>query len=189
MARTATLTSALLASLLLMAASSGARSALGPECRMSQFAVAIGPYVSEATQQRTLALRLVYRGDRTCVLNGYPRLTLYDARGVIPFAIRHGGDQMISSRRPRPVVARRNRAVFVVMNKSQCVHGVTASTRGTAKIEIRAAAGSTAQAASISFRSKTASPWRIPAYCGKGDPSSVLTVSPFVPTVRAALYG
>jgi hypothetical protein len=52
---------------------------------MSQFAVAIGPYVSEATQQRTLALRLVYRGDRMCVLNGYPRLTLYDARGVIPF--------------------------------------------------------------------------------------------------------
>jgi hypothetical protein len=108
---------------------------------------------------------------------------------VIPFPIRHGGDQMISLRRPRPVVARRNRTVFVVINKSQCVQAVTTSTRGAAKIEVRAAGGSKAKAASISFTSKTPSPWRIPAYCGKADPNSVLTVSPFVPTVRAALYG
>jgi hypothetical protein len=156
---------------------------------MSQFAVAIGPYVSEATQQRTLALRLVNRGERTCVLDGYPRLTLYDARGVIPFVIRHGGDQMISSRRPRTMGVGRDQAVFVVMNKSQCVHGVTASARGTQKIEIRAAGGPMAKAASISFRSGIPAPWRIPDYCGKRDPSSTLTVSPFVPSVRAALSG
>jgi Protein of unknown function (DUF4232) len=189
MARIVTLTSAFLVSLLIVGASSGARSASTATCKMSQFGVVVGPYVSEATQQRTLALRLINHADSTCVVNGYPRLTLYDARGAIPFGIRHGCDQMISSRRPRQVAVRHNRSVFLVMNKGQCVEGMTPSTRGTTKIVIHTAGGSPAETASIRFRSKLPMPWRIPNYCGKGDTNSILTMSPFVPTVRAALNG
>jgi Protein of unknown function (DUF4232) len=189
MARTVALTSTFLISLLIVSASSGARSASPATCQMSRFTVAVGPYVSEATQQRTLALRLVNHAG-TCVVNGYPRLKLYDARGAIPFSIRNGGDQMISSRRPRRITVRRDGSVFVVLNKGQCVDGVTPSTRGTTRIVIRAAgAPTTTDAVSIRFGSRIPMPWRIPAYCGKRDPNSIITVSPFVPTVRAALNG
>ena len=187
MARIATLTSALLVSLLLMAASSGARSALRPQCRMSQFAVAVGPFVGEATQQRTLALRLVNRGKRLCVLEGYPRLTLYDGRGVIPFVVRHGGDQMISARRPKPVVVRASRSAFVLLNKNQCPRGVTPDSRGTTRLKIGISRRPTAGVASLSFHRAMPGPWRRPAYCGRGNSNSAITVSPFVPTLRAAL--
>jgi hypothetical protein len=73
-----------------------AGSAASPPCRLSEFSLALGPYVSEATQQRTLALRVVNHGMRTCVLDGYPVVTFSDAAGVIPFVIRHH-DQMISA--------------------------------------------------------------------------------------------
>ncbi|HWT45853.1 MAG TPA: DUF4232 domain-containing protein [Vicinamibacterales bacterium] len=156
---------------------------------MARFAVSAGPWISEATQQRTLALRLVNRGGTACVLDGYPRLTLYGTAGVIPFPVSHSGDQMISAGRPRAVTVRRHAAVFVVMNKSQCVRGATSSTQVTTRIEIRAPVGSNEQSASMRFGAKTPFPWRIPTYCGKGDPGSTLTVSPFVPAVRAALAG
>jgi hypothetical protein len=62
-----------------LAASNGvARSAPLATCRMSQFALALGPQISEATGQHTLALRLVNRGGKTCVVNGYPKVTTYD---------------------------------------------------------------------------------------------------------------
>jgi hypothetical protein len=190
MARAVALASAFFVSLLIAGASSGAPSSSTATCQMSRFAVAVGPYVSEATQQRTLALRLVSHADRTCVVDGYPRLKLYDARGAIPFAIKYGGDQMISSRRPQRITVHRNSAVFVVLNKGQCADGVTPSTRATTRIVIRAAGGSTTtDAVSIRFGSRIPMPWSIPAYCGKQDPNSIITVSPFVRTVRAALNG
>ena len=102
MARAATLPIVLFVSLLVAGAGSGARSALTADCRMSQLAVTLGPYISEATEQHTLALRFVNRGTHVCVLYGHPRVTVYDMHGVIPFRIRHGGDQMISARPPNP---------------------------------------------------------------------------------------
>jgi hypothetical protein len=159
-------------------------------CRLSQFAVSLGPDVSEATGQHTLALRLANNGSRTCVLDGYPGVTLYDAAGAIPFVIRHGGDQMISSRPPKPVIVRPAGRAFVVMNKYRCDRGAAPGSRGTRRIRITSgtrAAGS----ASITFGDPRAIPvaYRIPDYCGKGDPGSTLIVSPFVETVRAALHG
>lgn len=51
---------------------------------------------------------------------------LYDAAGAIPFVIRYGGDQMISSHPPKPVVVRRGGRAFVVINKYRCDRGVRA---------------------------------------------------------------
>jgi hypothetical protein len=154
-------------------------------CRLSQFAVWLGPGISEATGQHTLALRLVNHG-RTCVLNGYPQLTLTDASGTIPFVISHQGDQMISSRPPSAVLAHRGDDLFVVMNQYRCD---TQTLRVTTKIQIGIPGAGLSATASIAFPSlrKVPLPYRIPAYCGKGDPGSKLAVSPFVPTMRAAM--
>jgi uncharacterized protein DUF4232 len=158
-------------------------------CRLSRFVVTLGPYVSEATGQHTLALRLENRGSVMCVLDGYPRVLLYDAAGALPFVIGHGGDQMISSRPPRPVVVRPGGRAFIVMNKYRCDRGVP-SGRVTRRIRISSATPA-AGSASIAFGDlhKIPMPYRIPDYCGKGDPGSRLAVSPFVGTVRAATGG
>jgi hypothetical protein len=157
---------------------------------LSQFAVTLGPDVSEATGQHTLALRLANRGSATCVLDGYPRVALYDAAGVIPFVVRLGGDQMISARPPKPVEIAPDRRAFVVMNKYRCDRGAAPGSRGTRRIRISSDARA-AGSAWISFGIRQAIPMpdRIPDYCGRGDPGSTLTVSRFVGTVRAALGG
>lgn len=153
-------------------------------CRLSHFAVSLGPYVSEATGQHTLALRLKNKGSVTCVLDGYPRVTLYDSNGLIPFVVKRGGDQMISSDPPKPFKIPRDGRAFVVLDKYRCDSGALRGTR-----QIRISSGTRAsQSASITFEDprKVPMPYRIPDYCGRGDPGSTLTVSPFVGTLRAA---
>ncbi len=156
-------------------------------CPLSHFAVTPGPYVSEATGQHTLALRLENRGSVVCVLDGYPRVTLYDAAGVLPFVIRRGGDQMITSDLPKPVKITPNGRAFLVINKYRCDNGAL---RGTRRIEI-SSGRQASNRASITFSNPQTlpMPYRIPDYCGRGDPGSTLTVSPFVGTLRAALAG
>jgi hypothetical protein len=189
--RTATLATALLILLSAGSAVAGARSAYAVPCRLSHFFVAFGPYVSEETGQHTLALRLINGGGRSCVFDGYPQMTLYDERGVIPFEIRHGGDQMISSRPPRPVLIQPHHAALVLLNKYRCDRGMVAGTRSTTRIRIGQTHTTGAQVVWLNVKSpsKIPEPWRIPDYCGKGDPGSIITVSPFVTTIRAATLG
>ena len=159
-------------------------------CRLSQFAVTLGPYVSEATGQHTLALRLENRGSATCILDGYPRVVLYDANGVIPFVVKRGGDQMITSNPAKPVNVLPGRRALVVINKYRCDRGAARGSRGTRRISISSDRPGTGRA-SIIFGDRRAipMPYRIPDYCGRGDPGSTLTVSRFVGTLRAALGG
>jgi hypothetical protein len=42
---------------------------------------------------------------------------------VIPFAIRRGGDQMVTARRPAQVLVRPRRSAFVLLNKFRCDEG------------------------------------------------------------------
>jgi hypothetical protein len=138
--------------------------------------------MSEKTGQNTLALRLVNRGVVTCLVSGYPNLTAYDRRGVIPFSVSHGGDQMLNSRPPTRVVVRRNHAAFVLLNHYRCD---LRNKRTATRVRIRLAGVTSTESVTV----------QIPVannrlhYCGKGDPGSVLTVSPFEPTIRAAMRG
>jgi Protein of unknown function (DUF4232) len=191
MARTWILASALsVVSLVIAAGCMGARS--GPtaaaECRMSQFSVSLGPYVSEATEQHTLALRLVNRGSRTCALDGYPRVRLLDRRGVIPFPIKHGHDQMITTRPPKQVVVRHGGSAFMILNKNTCVNAVSSSV-GRSTTVIKVGMLGVPSAAVLRVPRRVPFPWRVPDYCGKGQVGSTIAVSPFEPTVRAALNG
>jgi Domain of unknown function (DUF4232) len=183
MTRTATLTSSLLVSLLIAGGSSAAQSAPAAECRMSQIAITLGPYISEQTEQHTLALRLVNRGTQMCVFFGYPRVTFYDARGVLPFLIRHH-DQMISVRRPKTVQVRPGGAAFLVLNKNACT---IRSSRLATVLNIATPRPATG-VASFRFPRHMPFPYRDPDFC-PGDIGSLIAISPFVPTVRAALDG
>jgi hypothetical protein len=157
---------------------------------MSQFSVSLGPYVSEATEQHTLALRLVNRGGRTCELYGYPRVRLFDGHGVIPFAIKDAHDQMITPRPPRPVVVRPGSSAFMILNKNTCVNAVSRSVgRSTTVIKIGMLAVPSAALAVLRLPRQMPFPWRVPDYCGKGQVGSTIAVSPFEPTLRAGLSG
>ena len=185
--RTATLIASLLVSLLIVGGSSATRLAPPAACRMSQLAVTLGPYISEATEQHTLALRLVNHGKQACVLYGYPRVTLYDRRGVIPFRFSYRGDQMISARPPKPIRVPPGGAAFLLLNKNTCVNGFA---RAATTVKIAAPGAPATGVTSFSFSRKMPFSWRVPDSCADAtDPGSVITVSPFVETVRAALTG
>ena len=164
-----------------MSAAGGATGAASA-CRMPQFALHLGPYVSEATGQHSLALKLVNRSGSVCFFDGYPSVSLRDRTGVLPFVITHRGDQMVTSHRPTRFLVAPGRSAFVLLNHYRCDHG---GLRGAARVIIGVA--ETHPAAAIVL--KVTDPYRTLSYCGAGDPGSTVAVSPFAPTLRATLVG
>jgi hypothetical protein len=122
-------------------------------------------------------VRLVNRDRRACVLYGYPTVELRDRAGRIPFRIRHGGDQVVTSDRPARVVVRVGRAAFVVLSKYRCDRGRLRSAR-TLHLGLRR--GKAKRRSVAIARGKI-------DYCGRNDAGSTVSVSPFEPTPRAAL--
>jgi hypothetical protein len=165
-------------SLLAQASQGGAAAEVRPSCRASDFSIAVGFAISPATGQNPLTLRLKNRGANTCVLFGYPTISLADRRGAIPFAIRRGGDQMVTARRPTPVLVRVRGSAFVVLNKYRCDLGDRRLAR-TLRLGFPTDAS---RRLSLAFP-----PYPHIAYCGKGDPGSTVATSPFEPSLRAAL--
>jgi hypothetical protein len=106
------------------------------------------------------------------VLFGYPRVVLRDRKGVIPVVISHRGDMHIAPTPPPRVVVRRGGQAFVVINQYRCDLG----TKRSATVVLLGSA-----------RLRISKYERQPHYCGRGDPGSILTVSPFVARVRDAL--
>jgi hypothetical protein len=151
----------------------------GRSCRMAGLGLALGPEVSAATGQRPLSVRLINRGPNPCVLYGYPTIELRDRAGTIPFSIRRGGDQMVTSERPQRVLVPVGQDAFVVLNKYRCDRG---NIRAARILRLGLPGASPAGHTSIAIRLRE---WI--QYCGKGDPGSTVTVSPFEPTLRAAL--
>ena len=141
--------------------------AIVPACN---FSIGLGPAVTPGTGQRPLALRLVNRGRATCHLRGYPSVVLEDRAGRIPFVVSHRGDQMVTNKRPVPVVVTPGRAAFVLLNHYRCDRG-----------DLRTA--TLLRIGSSTLR--LSDPFGAVSWCGKGDPGSVLAVSPFEPTLKA----
>jgi hypothetical protein len=145
-------------------------------CRSSQLRAALGAEVSEATGQRTLVLTLTNTGRR-CVLHGYPALSFYDASGRIPFRVHHGGDQMITGRRPQPVSLGDGTSAVVMVNKYRCDLG---DRRIPSQLRLGLAGERAALVVSLVQTTRDMS------WCGSGDPGSTVDVTPFEPSVRAA---
>lgn len=168
--------------MLVSSGAAGPRSEQVGRCQLAGLVVAVGPYISEATEQHTLALQLVSHARRVCVLDGYPAVSFFDSRGTIDFRIRHGGDQMISPQPPTPVRVRPGGRAFVVVNKNACVE---TSLRSTSRLELRTPSGGSR---SFTFPTHMLFRWRIPYSClNADDPGQTITVSPFVASIRAAL--
>lgn len=88
-------------------------------CRMMNLSVRTED-VSPTTGAHPIALRIVNRAREACMLKGYPMVALRDARGTIPFVYRHGGDMMVTSRPPSPVVVGAGGSAYVLLNKFRC---------------------------------------------------------------------
>ena len=170
----------LLASLTALGFADGTTTAPSP-CLASNFTVHPEGPISEPTGQHTLVFRFTYHGSRSCSLYGYPSVAFYDRRGRIPFAIRHRGDQVVTSTKPRRFVVGPRKAAFVVVNKYRCDRGDLrpASTLrlGFPRVKLR-------QRFAIAVRPKG---WI--AYCGPRDPGSGVSVSPLEPSLAAAIRG
>lgn len=144
-----------------------------------QLAMSQGGGYSERTGQHTLELVLTNRGSSTCVLDGYPLVEFVDAAGRrLPFVISHRGDQMIRPQSPRMVRIAPGRKAYVAVNKYRCdgselqrpvrVHLVPPGASPLSWLSLKIVG--------VGF-----------GWCGRGDPGSVVSVSPVVATERAAI--
>jgi Protein of unknown function (DUF4232) len=150
-------------------------------CRPSQLRIANGAQISEATGQNSRSIVLTNRGAKPCVLDGYPRVALLDARDKqLPFRISHSGDQMVTSHPPVAVRVLPHRSAYFVVNKYRCDLGDL----GVAK-KLRIALPGSQTAARLTVKIPT---YPVIAYCGRGDPGSTVTVSPIEPTLASALW-
>jgi hypothetical protein len=152
-----------------------------PACRASQFKVSLGPDLPSPTGRGDIVLRVRNEGP-SCRVHGYPTIALLDGNGkVLPFVYRRGGGMMVTPRAPKPVVVRAGRSAWILLEKYRCdLGGDRFST--AARIGLPGAEGRI---------ELTFPPSGGFDYCGKGDPGSVVFVSPVAPTLRAtrATYG
>ena len=155
--------------------SSGLTAVSHSYCRSLQLRVALGPLVSEATQQNTVILGFRNVSSTTCDLRGYPSIVLSDSsRAALPFAYHHGGDQMLTRRPPTLVVVRPGAVVYAAFNKNSCVMLASHSAVGG---EVTPPGSSQPLAFDLQH-------YRILDYCPAGDPGHVVDVSPVEPTRR-----
>jgi hypothetical protein len=168
---------------LLPAGASSAHEAGVSLCKATQLALTMGPAVSAATGQNPFAVRLTNRGRDACVLNGYPVVSFSDRRGALPLDVRqgggHGGDQQVTRRSPRRVLIRPGHAAYVILNKYRCDLGTSRVATGMQL----ALPGSSRPVGSVSLRSLGAGF----GYCKRVSTFNVVSVSPFVPSIAAAL--
>jgi hypothetical protein len=148
-------------------------------CRSADLELSVQGPVSEPTGQHTLPLALTSRSARTCSLLGYPTVALLDAGGrELPFVYRRGGDQVVTSRPPGRVDLAPGAAAHATVNKYRCDLG----NRGAA-----AAITLTLPDDPSPLRLALPSDAVLLAYCGPGDPGSVVSVSPFSATLQDTL--
>jgi hypothetical protein len=90
-------------------------------CTATALSAQQGPAVSEATGQHTLDVRLTNISHSTCVLDGYPVVSLLDAHGhALDFTYSHKGDQMTTSASPSPVYLPPKGRAWARINKYRC---------------------------------------------------------------------
>jgi hypothetical protein len=144
-------------------------------CRVAQLRVRQGPDVGEATGQHTLLVELVNRSHVGCVVKGYPVIRLIDRQGnVQPFRIAHSGDQMVTDRKPRMIPLPPRATAFVMLNQYRCdLGGITVSRELQLGLPGRRRASLAVATGHHEF-----------TYCGRGDPGSVLHVSPIGASFR-----
>lgn len=147
----------------------------GP-CAVSALVLHPGAPVPQMTGEHAVLFRLANRSPVACTLRGYPRVSLFDARGhVLPFRYADGGGPYVSARKPATVVLASGGSAYIVVAKYRCDLGIT---RTAAAIRLTLPA---ARDHVFSAREPTAvrgAPGL--SYCrgGPHDPGQLVTVSP-----------
>lgn len=147
-------------------------------CSSSQLHFALGPLISEPTEQSTRLFALTNVSPSTCSLDGYPTVALVDERGVrLPLRYRDGGDQLLTSRPPHPVTLPPLDEAYEAINKNACV-GHSSDIAARIRVTLPGAGGTLAMALA-----------RYPVldYCPRGDPGHLLDIGPFEPGVSRTL--
>jgi len=178
--RTSTLLAAVLAAALtctMPGASSASGSVHSLRCAPSKLRLKLGPLVSEKTEQHTAAFSLTNVAGRSCSLNGYPTVMLFDSAGrLLPFAYGHRGDQMITAAAPKPLSVPGGGSAYFELNKNACV---SFTRRLAREIHVDLPGGH----GSLSLRLPR---YPLIDYCPPGDPGDGITLSPIEPTLTAA---
>jgi hypothetical protein len=153
----------------------GTKGALATGCRQGQLTMRNGPKVSEETQQETRIFVVRNVSSRSCRLDGYPVVTTFaTGGGVVSFRYRDGGDQMLTSSKPRLVVLAPGGRGYFGINKNVC----TLQSNETASYVVAFPPVRLIQLANSLD------------HCSANDPGGhVIDISPFEKTSRAVLAG
>jgi hypothetical protein len=135
----------------------------------------IGPPVSPETGEHPLLLTLTNEGPSACYLDGYPGITLYDARNeLLPLSYLRHGYQTIGPA-PQRVDIAPGSAAFVMVSKYRCDSGDIDTA-----VSLRLIPPDDTTSMAVSIQGQTDL-----SYCGPGDPGSELDISPVEPTAAA----
>ena len=165
-----------LGSVLLALAPSG-QGAASSSCALIPWRLTAGPLPVEKTGQHTATFVLTNPSQRRCTFAGYPRIALRDNSGRrLAFSYSHRGDQMITKTAPMPIgIAGGGRAYFA-FNKYRC----DIRARATARV-LRVLLPGSRRWLQIRMHH-----YPIIDYCPAEPPSTAVTVSPIVKTLREA---
>jgi hypothetical protein len=146
-----------------------------PVCATAHLRLGRGNLVSEATGQNSFMLTLKNTSSAPCHLDGYPHVELADETGKpIPFRYRNSGDQMITSLSPTVVTLAPGQTAYLLINKYRCDMGDKTPSR---VVRVTPPGDATALRMAVGDRPDL-------AYCGPGDPGSVVDVSPVEATAK-----
>ena len=153
-----------------------------PPCKTTQLRLSLGGEISPSSGMNPLAVRITNLGP-PCTLRGYPAIFVHARHGrELPFVIARSGDQMVTDAPPVTVTLRRGAAAWIRLNNYRCDLGVRAMGR-------RLVIGVRTDANRLSLALHPDRPrGDFMAYCGPGDPGSILHVSPFEPTEQATSW-
>ena len=150
----------------------------GVECQPAALRLAQGQRMSEATQQETLILTLTNSSRAGCDLQGYPGLSLLTVAGrPLPFHIRWGGDEMLTTAAPVLVPLPPGGTAYIGINKDACVGHYY---RAAHIVRVIPPNG-------YQPLSYDKPHYPIIGYCRAGDPGHTVDVSPVEPTLRGVL--
>ena len=131
-------------------------------------------------------LRLTNVGGRSCALARRPRFELVDKRGALPYVTRYNQrcvwlcrPQDKRVRQSRIVVVKPRMSVYLGFDQYRCDLGAKRYA-----LSARVVVSPTASLSALLIKIPTDPVF---AYCGKGDPGSILRVSPFEAKYRAAV--
>lgn len=144
-------------------------------CQPSELRIGIGLPVSPETGEHPLLLTLTNEDPGTCYLDGYPGITLYDAKNApLPLLYQRHGYQTIGPA-PQRVAIAPGSAAFVMVSKYRCDSGDIDTA-----VSLRLIPPDDTTSMALSIQGQTDL-----SYCGPGDSGSELNISPVEPTAPA----